>query len=196
MANRSGLLGLKRGLAAFFVAQDISASVRVGWTARSRQDNQGPGGASRVVLIPGDFDATTGAPRVQRAGRLDRDGPQNHVNLDPQLRALAWWHESVTCSVWGVDVERPKDEEAQIEATELLLEQTIQGLHNAVDPLTNTPAGFANLEDWGEPFWTLPPGEMAYGRELVFGFVLVVPLFDLPIDKGYPVPAVGRDPAA
>jgi hypothetical protein len=194
--NRSGLLALKRGVAEYFEAQSVSASVRVGWTARNRQDNAGPGGANRVVFIPGEFDPTSGAPKVLRAGKIDRDGEQNFVDLDPRLRVLAWWHEAVTCSVWAVDSDHPQDEELQIEATETLLEQTIQGIHNAVDPDTGTNVGFANIEDFGEPFWVLPPGEMAFGRELVFGFVLYVPLFDAPTGIAYPSPAVGRDPSA
>jgi hypothetical protein len=200
MANRSGLLGLARGMRAYFAAQEAVAgivpSVVVGWTRRSRQDNQGAGGASRVVLIPGLFDATASAPKSLQAGVIDRSGEQNAVNLVPVLRALAWWHQAVTCCVWAVDPARPQEEEGQIAATEDLLELTIQALHNAVDPETGTPAGFANLESFGEPVWTLPPGEAAFGRELVFPFTLDVPLFDQPIQVAYPSPAVARNPAA
>lgn len=203
MSNRSAIPALKRALRAYFESQGIAAAVESGWTARSRIDNQGLGGAARVVLVPGRFDPTTGAPRVAAGGRLDRNGEQNlnsgvsstGVVSDPLLRVLAWWHAEVTCCVWAVDTDHPQDEELQEEATETLLEQTIQGLHSAVDPETGQNVGFANIEEWGESFWTLPPGEMAFGRELTFGFVLLVPLFDQGTGIAFPGPAVGRDPS-
>jgi hypothetical protein len=195
LSQVSGIMALRRGLAAYFAATDVAATVHVGWLPRGRQDNQGPGGANRVVLVPGEFDPTSGAPKVLRAGRIDREGQQNHVNLDPRYRAVGWAHDVVTVSCWGVDPERPNDEERQIEATLALREVTVAGLHNAVDPLTGTPVGFANIEEWGEAGWTLPPVERAFGREYTFGLVLLVPLFDAPVGLAYPQPAVARNPA-
>jgi hypothetical protein len=198
--NRSGLLGLVRGVRARFVANGIAAVVDVGWNKRGRQTNQGPGGASRVVFMPGAMpDPSAGPQKAMRAGRIDRNAPQNHVTLDPHLRALAWWHEEITVSVWGVDLSTPgssADEEKQIEATEALLESTMQAIHGAVDPDTGQPAGFASIEDWGESVWTVPPGENAFGREILFGLVLIVPLFDLPELVAYPQAGVTRNPLA
>lgn len=194
--NRSGLLALVRGMRAYLEANSFQVPVRVGWNVRNRIDNQGPGGGNRIILVPGEFDPSSGVPRAQRAGLIDRDAPQNHVELDPQVRALAWWHEAITCSVWAVDAEKPQDEEHQISATETLLELTVQAIHNAVDPETMTPVGFGNLQGWGQAVWTLPPGEMGFGRELTFGFTLLVPLFDAAIGLAHPQPAVSRVPAS
>lgn len=194
MSNRSGLLGLVRGVRAYFVAQSVDVVVAVGWNKRNRQDNQGPGGASRVVFIPGEFDPTSGAPKVLKGGTMDRDGVQNHVGLNPRMRALAYWHEPITVCVWAVDVRQPKDEEAQIGATEALREMTVRAIHLAVDPETGAAAGFANIEEWGDTFWTLPPGEAAFGREITFGFTLLVPIFDQAIDTATPAPALTRGP--
>lgn len=194
MANRSGLLALARGVRAYFAGTNVSANVAVGWTARSRIDNQGEGGANRVVFIPGVLDPNTGAPKAMKAGTFDRNGAQNHIAQSPARRALAWWHEPITVSVWAVDPERPQDEEAQIEATEALLEQTVRAIHNAVDPETKAPVGFANVEQWGDPVWTVPPGENSFGRELTFPIVLLVPLFDQEQDLVKPQAAVARNP--
>jgi hypothetical protein len=200
--NRSALVALKRGLRAYFDANGIGAATEVGWTARSRIDNQGFGGANRVVLAPGFFDPNEGAPRARRAGKLDRNAEQNQIDISPgvastyqPLRVIAWLHQDVTCCVWAVDTDHPQDEELQLEATETLLEYTLQGLHLANDPETQTSVGFANIEEWGEAFWTLPPGEMAFGRELTFSLVLLVPFFDQPVGLAYPGPSVGRDPS-
>jgi len=203
MGNRSGLLGLVRGMRAYVADTSVvpasfgTPSIVVGWAKRWRQDNQGAGGASRIVLIPGQFDASAPwPPKTLRAGSIDRDFEQNYVQLNPQMRIRAMWHQQVTCCVWGVDPSNPTDEEAQIAATEDLLELTIQALHNAVDSETGQTAGAANIAEYGEPSWTLPPGENGFGRELSFGFVLLVPLFEQPTSEAFPRGAVARLPAA
>jgi len=192
MTTMSGLLGLVRGVRAFFTAQSVTANVVVGWTARSRIDNEGTGGANRVVFTPGELDPTSGAPKVLKAGQLDRDaGQTDYVGYEPRLRALAWWHAPVSVSVWAAGAD-PQDEEQQIEAVETLLEQTIQAIHNATDPTTGQAAGFANIEEWGPVVWTTPPGEASFGREVTFSFVLRVPLFDVPIGVAHPQGQVNR----
>jgi hypothetical protein len=205
-----GIEGLARGVAAYFVLQGITAQVAVGWTARNRQDNQGPGGANRVVFIPGEFDPGGGPPKPLKAGVIDRNGEQNHVDVNGvRYRAVAWLHEIITCSVWAVDARAPSDELAQIRATSQLREQAVSAIYNAVDPetLAATPqneegaiyptgTGFANIEEWGPMFWTLPPGESAFGRELTFTFTLYGVVLDAPVALVYPQAAVSRNPAA
>lgn len=195
---KSGIVGVARGIRAFFATNEISAVVRVGWVDRNRQTNQGPGGANRVVLIPGVFDATSGGPpKPLKAGRIDRDGPSHaYDDKTVRMRTVAFWHEAVTCMVWGVDPDFPTDEERQIEATEGLLELTLRALKNSVDPESGMSAGFANLETFGDAVWTMPPAEMSFGRELAFGFELLVPLYDQPYGKAYPQAAVSRLPAS
>lgn len=193
-----GIVALVGGVRRYFEVNEIPAVVALGWTKRYRQDNQGPGGACRVVFTPGVTDGSGGAPKVLRAGRIDRDAEQGQVVVanGVRLRALGWWHAPYTVSVWGVNPERPTDEAEQIIATKRLLQLTIRAMHNAVDPVTGQGAGFANIEELGDVNWTLPPGEMAFGRELTFGFVLLEPEFDQPIELAFPGPAIERDPPA
>lgn len=194
--NRAGLPALVRGVRAYFAAYGVTANVVLGWNARNSQINQGPGGANRVCFIPGEFDGSTGAPKVAKAGTMDRNAAQNFVSHNPRMRALAWWHEPITVSCWAVDPSQPQDEESQIEATNALQEATVAAIHNATDPVTGFAVGFANIEEWGAVGWTLPPGENAFGRELTFGLTLLSPLFDAPIQLVTPAASVVRNPAA
>ena len=197
MNTTSGILGLARGMRAYFASVLQSPpNIIVGWTKRWRQDNQGAGGAARIVLMPGVVDVSAGPPKVLPAGTIDRDFEQNFVDLNPQMRIVRMWHYAVTCSVWAVDPNYPQDEEAQIGAVEDLLELTYQSIAEAYDPVTGFTVGAGNIEDVGAPVWTLPPGESPFGRELTFGFVLRVPLFAQPVQKAFPLAAVARNPAA
>jgi len=194
--NRPGLPALVRGVRAYFAAQSLDVSVALGWTRRSRQDNQAPGGAQRVVFIPGEFDPATGAPKAQRGGTIDLTGAQNHVTVDAgRRRNLALDHAVATVSLWAVDPARPQDEEGQIVATEALRELTFQAIHAAVDPETGMAVGFGNIESWGDWYWTLPPGEAAFGREITFQLVLRAPIFAPPISQAFATGAVARSPA-
>jgi len=190
-----GLAALRSGVEAYFKAYGITARVDIGWTRRYQQDNQGPGGAARVLFIPGDIDPSPGAPKTVDGGTIDRDGTQNAIGLDPQLRALAWHHAVYTCSVWAVSKDKPQDEQMQILATKALLQQTIRAMHNATIVVAQAApqlVGFGNITEWGRFMWTLPPGQMAFGREATFRFVMTEPLFDAEIGKAYPDPVVTR----
>ena len=188
-----GLLALERGVRAYFDANTISASVAFGWTERYRKDNQGPGSANRVTLMPGRFDPSTGEPKAIPAGRLDRAAAADFVETDEfSQRVLAWLHEDVSVSVWAANPDVPKDPRESYGAITRLRMLTIQALHNAVDPQTSVGAGFGNIEDWGDTTWSLPPGEAAFGREFMFGLVLRVPMLDAPVRLAFPQPVIER----
>lgn len=190
------LEGMVRAVSAFFVAQGVTATVDVGWTKRFRQDNQGPGGANRIVFIPGDFDPTPGTMKPLKYGALTLEGAQNQVNNVPRLRTIAWLHALYTCSVWASDPAAPTDERRQIWKTKQLFRWTLQAMQNALDPVTGQPVGGANILDYGPVGWMLPPGEGAFGRELLFVFMLIEPQHDVPIALAYPGTAiVSRSPA-
>lgn len=192
---RSGLVGLVRGVRAYFDANGVTAAVSLGWTQRYRQDNQGSGGANRVIFISGETDGSAGPPKVLKGGELDRDGAQNFVAVNAnneRIRALAWWHRIVTVSVWAADPASPQDEELQIEATDALLESTLQALHNGSDPDTGQYTGGANIEHWGAVAYTTPPVEAAFGREYMFQIVILEGYFDAAVGMAYPGGAVGR----
>jgi hypothetical protein len=194
-AGDEALGALMRGVSDFLARFDITAAVRFGWNARARQDNQAPAGASRILFTPGEY-SPPDVLRPLKAGVLDRNGEQNHMMENPQHQALAWWHQLVTCSVWGVDLSSPQDELKNFVATKRLFAWTLRAIKNARDPDTGALAGFANIEDWGAPTWTVPPGLAAFGRELTFTFTMVEPCDEVPVHLAYPMPVVTRLPAA
>lgn len=193
--GEEALPALLRGVSAFFATFDVTAEVRFGWNERARRDNQSPAGASRIVFTPGEY-AAPDVLRPMKAGVIDRDGEQNDMMGNPQHQALAWWHQLVTCSVWGVDLSSPQDELKNFVATKRLFLWTLRALKNAVDPDTGALVGFANIEDWGQPQWTLPPGLAAFGRELTFTFTMIEPQTEVPVALAFPSPVVARQPAA
>lgn len=189
MAIIDGLVALVQGTKDFFAAQQVTAAVAFGWKAHWEQLNQGPGGANRVVFIPGRVDLSApAAPRVIDAGTLSKPR-KTHDNP----RELAWWHKPVTLSIWGVDTTDRNDDLKQYAATVALFEQTMQAIHGAV---FTTPDGVTHnvgLADviWEEPRWIAPPVEMGFGRCLGVVFTHNGPLFDLAHDVALPAPQVG-----
>jgi len=144
----------------------IQATVSFGWRAREMILNQGPGGANRIVVIPGD-------PQSGSAGQFTRG---HQVSSNP--RTLLTWHKLATLSVWGVDTTGLQDEAKQAAATETLVELAVQALHNAIDPATGDLLGVANIT-WGSPRWGAPANTNQYfGRELLIPFTQRGPLFD------------------
>lgn len=179
--TRSGLVALFEGIRDYFEAHHVPAAVHMGWQARFRVDNQGPGGGSRVIVVPGTLrDGASQGPFP--AGALTKP---RHTHEGG--RELAWWHRSATLSVWGVDRARPVDDAAQIEATETLFEHAMRAAHN----------NFAGTADiiWGETVWTKPPTTAAFGLELLVNFEHGEALFDEPEDLAYPIGVVSRLPA-
>jgi len=195
---RSGLIALADGMRAYFEAQRIPAVVTpVGWKYRSFVINQGPGGGSRVCLIPGRIDPSSGTPpKVIEAGTFKQpmfgDAGSNGGYANP--RRLIEWDRTVSLCVWGVDTTQLDNDEAQYAALEDLVEATYQALHNAVDPVTGINVGLADvvLQD---AVFTLPPVELAFGRELVGYFQHKGPLFDVADRIVTPKGAIVRQPA-
>jgi hypothetical protein len=193
----AGIGGLVRGVRSYFENVELTkVSVYLSFgRERDRIDNLSDSG--RIVFIPGEFDPGESSPKPRRAGRLDREGQQNVQIALPGgatqiVRALGWWHYAFTVCVYAIDVDSPNDEAMQVEATEALFERTQAAIHNSVDPATQTPAGFGNIELDGEPSWVVPPGENAFGRELVCGYSMIVPLFEVPPGIAFPTPVVDR----
>lgn len=189
------LVALVRGVEVFFEAYQVEATVRFGWNERARRDNQSPRGAGRVVFTPGEY-APPDALRPMKYGTIDRDGEQNHMLDNPQLQAFAWGHPLITCSVWGVDPASPQDELQSFVATKRLFNWTLLAIAKARDPDTGALVGFANIEEWGDPQWTVPPGLAAIGREITFTFQMIEPIDEVPVGLAFPTPVVHRQPAA
>lgn len=187
MSNTSGILALANGMRQYFVVNNVTNVVVTpcGWTQRPRILNQGTPGANRILLIPGkEPGGVAGA-----GGTLTRDSRPTTANP----RALLTWRKDVTMSVWAVDTTDLHNEELQIAALENLLELAVRAAHSAVDPNTLTNVGLAAIE-WGAVRYTMPPGEMAFGKELLVEFVHKCPIFDATVQTAFPQLVLGRSP--
>lgn len=176
---RSGLVALVRSVRAYLELEGVGARVSVGWTKRTRQDNQGEGTANRIVFVPGD-------PQNGRNGTLHNakfPGPRDVADpSDPTkrigaVRELRNWERVVTMSVWAAPDPNAEDaEESQIEETDALFEWALRGVHRF---------GFAAVE-WGDVGHTVEPVEVSHGRELLATFTLSSPIFDKPVEVARP----------
>lgn len=165
--NRSGLLALRRALRQYFEVQDVEAEVLLGMAAR------GLWARSRVVLIHGQFDGSE-APKSMRGGTLGP--PTKKQSFNP--RELAEDNLQLTVCIFAVDREHLTDEEAQEAALENLVESTIQGLWNAIDPVSGFNVGGPAIE-WGDYLLVQPPVQLAYGRERLQYCTWRSPFFDI-----------------
>lgn len=193
MGNRSGLIALADGARAYFEANGVAAVIPpVGLKYRTFQINQGPGGGSRVVFIPGEYDGQL-EPKAMRAGELRK--PRHNATDDINPRELVWWRKSVTLSIWAVDTTNLASEQAQWAALEDLFESTVQAVHNARDPVSGLPVGLADVV-WVNTTLNRTVIENSFGFELLVTLTHSGPLFDLPIEQAFPQPSVARVPAA
>ncbi len=177
MTNKSGVVAMVAYVAAYLTAVGVTAHVSLGWRERTKQINQGPGGANRVVFTPSD-DSGRGGEIVatqQPGQRKSSDGTSR--------RALFDWDRYLVVSVWGVDGTSPEDESLQIEATETLFERVMQGVQN-----------FAGQgAHWGSVTWTNSPLERAFGKELRAALIFRHPMFDAENQTVVPGFVLNRD---
>lgn len=180
---RSLLPALVAEVRTALTARGVTASVEFGWRRAERQDNQGPGGANRVLFVPSRDDGDGGelAPPRFRGDRNVRDEDGLVVGT---VRALADWVERPYALVWGRDPIRPEDEERQYEATRTLFEETMVALHGA-------SGAFASVT-FERARWT-PPATRTFGREVRLEFSIRNPVFFPARELVYPAGvAVGR----
>ena len=180
--TRSGLVALYDGVQRYFTAINNGVPVYLGLKYRDLWDT------SRLVIIDGQFDGST-THKPMRAGVFSVPWEKKSVNP----RELASWPRLLTLSIRGVDISCPDDERAQTEAMDRLIEQTVQGVWNAVSSYGGgRPIGQANIE-WGEATWVTPPVQQAYGKELLVQVLHKEVLFDLAQQVRYPAVApLGR----
>jgi hypothetical protein len=174
--NASALIALADAVRAQFVGTDVVVGV-VGRRERSKLINQSPVGANRVLFIQ---------PPDGARGTLKR-GQQAHT----EPRVLLEWTRPIILSVWSADALAPDDEEAQIEASETLLESTFQCIRRAVSPEGLPFFGnltFGAIKEMGTP----KNAELYYGIELQVSMTLRGPLFDRQKDKTRPAPSLTR----
>lgn len=165
---------LVTGVTAYLAEHAVTATVTAGFKERRRQDTQGPGGANRIVFLPGDPSGKGGslAFGVRNAGQrevLDEAGERVAV-----WRSFGDWERLITMAVWANDpVDR--SELAQITACTKL---AVWG-RRAVESV-----GLADLR-WTDVSWVVPK-ERTYGQEALFGLTLNMPMPDVPREVGKP----------
>jgi len=188
--SESSLVALATSLQAYFTAIGNTSPVYLGLKYRDTWDT------SRVVVIDGEFDGSN-TPKVRSAGKFGAPWQKNSTNP----RELVAWSRPVTLSIRGVDATNPDSEAAQIQATENLIEATVQGLQNAmtVDPVTgaNVGVGQANI-DWADSkaLW-VDPGtatQQTWGKEFIVGFTYKCVFFDLADFVTVPSPNLQKGP--
>jgi hypothetical protein len=179
---QSGLLAAADYVAAYFVANGVTATTDVGWRKRGQQINQGPGGANRVLFSPSDDSGDGGElapPRFPGARQLRTAADQPAL---ASIRSLANWNRKVQLSIWAVDPDPTKRavERFQIAATEALIEWTVRAVHSA-------PGAFAAVK-FGKAKWTVP-AERSFGLEALISLEFSQPIFDVPNQTFYPTGA-------
>jgi hypothetical protein len=160
----TGLPFLADGIRGYFAAMGITAPVFLGWPDRTEQINQGPGGANRVVIVPGDDSGNAGEladPKYPGVGQGSNGAPLG--------RPLNNWIESALLSVWAVDTKNPRDSQLQYIATRALFMQTVRAIRF-------TARADAKL---GRLKWTVSPVEKSFGRELVCSLTYNSPIIDV-----------------
>ncbi len=178
---------LVEGVAASFLANDITAVVDRGWKARAKQTNQGPGRANRVVFMPSKSDGGAGVivnPRQVGAREVGAD-----PTTDPptpasySVRPLSDWSRSLVVSIWAFDGDNPNDEGAQCDAVDSLFRWTQIAVQSVA---------FGNAV-WGAAKFTVPL-ERAFGLELLVDLTFQSAVFDIPSEIVRPSPVVIKGP--
>lgn len=182
---QSGLAFLYYGVQSYFSAQLYSATIWVGIRAYFEQWNQGPGGANRVVFIPGEYHGES-TYRTRPYGSL-QPALNHRGQATTTPREVGQWTRPITVSVWAPpDTDNPTDELAQNEQTELLFEWTRVAMHTVLA---------ADLT-WGNVERVSPPQERGFGEAILIHVEQRGPQFYPANGIAFPLPAVTRSPAS
>lgn len=175
MAVLSAVPALVAAVQAYFDANDVSANVVFGVRELTKQINQGPNGANRVVFSPDpNGDGGTILPPRLKASGGQAGSP----------RPIVTWEKLLIVSIWAVDTSDKDNELLQFVAVENLFESTVQAVRS-----------YAHADiTWGSPKWTTSPVELLFGKEIRVPLRFRGALFSLPNDVRNPTPVVNRDP--
>jgi len=186
---QSGFTQLVQGVQAYFADQEIGVNVDYGLRAWYRQDNQGPGGASRVVFVLGEFHGEQQL-RSRAYGRIHSPFAHNTTNFQGTAggfnpKEQAGWTRPAAVALWAApDLTDPDDELLQNEQTEILLEQVLAAVR------------ISQLADCFVKGWEVerisPPQERGFGEALCCNFELRGPLFYPATDVATPTAVVSR----
>jgi hypothetical protein len=178
---RSGLVYLRDRVADYFGCNAIPATVApVGLKYRFFVLNASPGGANRIVFIPGEFDGE-GTPKSRKYGSINRETRNSASVVNPP--EIANWDRPFTVSVWGAPAPgKVEDEQAAIAIVEDLLEEVVRAVQE----------GVASAVTWGEVLIKSPPQENGFGVELLASAILHGPFYGRTLDVVQAQPAISR----
>lgn len=183
------LVILSQDLRAFFQRTDILTILAqqgitppavgiTGFNQREQQLNQGPGGANRVLLMPGSW------PDGGNQGKLVE--PRRRRGITHRVNAT--WERVVTASVWAADTTALSSPEAQLQAVSSLMNTTHAALRQILE---------GDFPGTGEVFSdTTRTANLAFGQELLMQFTFYCEMRGLPVDvSGPPVTAILTKPS-
>lgn len=151
------LVALCDATRAFLIEQGSTASVVFGRREPTRQDNQGAGGANRVVFVPGDLSGKGG----ELVGGVGTKFPFQ----------IAGYLALFTVHIWGHDATAPNDERAHYRAHRTLFQLVV----NALLDTMGARVQFVESE------WTMTPVERVFGCSCAYVWSLEDPIPSLPI---------------
>lgn len=176
----SGFTHLVRGIRSYFQSQEYPTAIHVGIRAYFEQWNQGPGGADRVVVIPGEFHGEQ-TYRNRPYGSIQ---PKlGHASTNPA--EVAQWTRPVTISVWASPAWNEGGEDIELEQNE-----RTEALFEAVRVACQV-AEMADLK-WGAVERVSPPQERAFGEAMLVHVEQRGPLYYPALQLAFPTPAVAR----
>lgn len=173
MAAVSPIPAMVKHVQDYFTATSNTATVLFGRKELARQDNQGEGGANRVVFSP-DPEGKAGK---MSDGRL--------AGTQGSQRPLVTWERFLVISIWAVG-EDPEDELQSYAAFEDLFEATTQALR------LFTKADMT----LGDPGWVAPNVERAFGLAALVPLTIRGPLLSAAIKQVTPQPRIVKVPLA
>lgn len=177
----SALVALRASVAAWFEARNLSVLVVLGWRGKNRDTGPG-GGRDRIV-----FDVTEDGGRLLEAPAGARFDTRDAGAI--VARRVLWvWEQAVTVILWAANVDHSDEEDAQIEATEALLEKFLQAL--AGEESDENARGDRRVRP-GAIKRTVPT-ETGLGLEIRLGLTVISPLYDEGDAIAFPGPVVNR----
>lgn len=172
---KDGLGWLVDGVKAQFELRGIDANVSIGWREPTKQINQGPGRANRIVFQPSDPSGKGGAINAVKLPGMRAVFDSENTKV-AQIRGLRNWDRTIAIYVWGFDKDAPNDERKQYEETVRLFEWLMRAIQR-VSPVSLK---------YGATDWLKPLQEHLFGRELQITATLTYPLLDIPEVIAYP----------
>lgn len=121
MADTLALSKLVADVEAYFDAAAATTVFAFGWREPTKQTNQGPGRANRILFVPGD-DSGEDAD-------MGKDAPARNPGRNP--RPIGTLVESFTVYVWAYDGTAPENELKQYEAARFLYDAWRAAMYHA-----------------------------------------------------------------